>query len=265
MGQGKNWTEQDSDYLKDNWGSKSIDAICKALKRNKNAVMIKVCRLGLGPFLESGEYVTFNQLLIALGVASYSYKPTSWIKNKGFPVKMKKVGKCRWRVVYITDFWKWAKENRSFIDWSKVEKNILGKEPAWVDDIRKISQKRSLAVRQTPWTPEEDQILKSLLNEFKYTCFEIAVRLHRTEGAVMRRISTLQLKARPLKQDNHNLWTDEECRKLVDLLGRRTSYEVMTNELKRSSKAIRGKVYSMYKTENIDKAAAMIGKLKEAQ
>jgi hypothetical protein len=260
MGKQRNWTQREYDYLKDNWGTVSVGTICETLNRSKQAIMIKVSRLGLGPFLDSGEYVTFNQMLLALGITSYSYKPTSWIKNKGFPVKMKRVGDCRWRVVYLNDFWKWAEKNRGFVDWSKVEKNILGIEPDWVDEIRKADQKRALAVRQTPWTPEEDQYLKSLLKEFKYTYSEIAARMRRTEGAVTRRILTLGLKERPLKADNHILWTSDELDKLAELLKHHVSYELMSVELGKSSKAIRGKVFSTYLTENIDKAAALIGK-----
>lgn len=254
------WTKEDSDYLRDNWGTVAVGTIGVKLNRSKNAIMIKVQRLGLGPFLENGDYISFNQMLIALGVAGgYSYKTTSWIKNRDFPVKLKKIGDCKFKVVYLEEFWKWAEKNRNFIDWSKVEKNILGKEPGWVDDIRKIDQKRSIAVKQTPWTPEEDQRLKSLLKEFKYTYSEIAVRLHRTEGAVTRRICTLGFKERPLKADNHTLWTDDDCDRLAELLKRRVNYEIMSTELGKSSKAIRGKVFSMYLTENIDKAAALIG------
>ena len=261
MGQQRNWTQREYDYLKDNWGTVSIGTICETLNRSKQAIMIKVSRLGLGPFLDCGEYVTWNQLMKALGwSSSYSYQKISWIKNKGFPVKMKRVGECRFKVVYLNDFWRWAEKNRAFVDWSRVETNILGKEPDWVAEIRRADQKRALAVRQTPWTPEEDQYLKSLLREFKYTYSEIAARMKRTEGAVTRRILTLGLKERPLKADNHILWTAEELDRLAELLKHHVSYELMSVELGKSSKAIRGKVFSTYLTENIDKAAALIGK-----
>lgn len=260
MGQQRNWTKEEYDYLKDNWGTVSVGSICKTLNRSKHAIMIKVSRLGLGPFLESGEYVTFNQLMQTFGCSnSHSYQNISWIKNKGFPVKMKRVGECRFKVVYLEDFWRWAEKNRSFIDWSRIEKNILGKEPDWVDEIRKACQKRALMVKQTPWTPEEDRLLKDLLREFKYTYSELAVRLRRTEGAVTRRILTLGLKERPLKADNHILWTEAELSRLAELLKCRVNYELMSVELGKSSKAIRGKVFSTYLTENIDKAAVLIG------
>lgn len=61
-----NWTPEEKAYLEENWGRISIGTIAKNLGRSENAILIKACRFGLGPYLESGEYITLNQLLIAL-------------------------------------------------------------------------------------------------------------------------------------------------------------------------------------------------------
>lgn len=133
MGKQRNWTKEELDYLQDNWGAVSVETIAARLNRSIEAIKIKKDRLGLGAFLDSGEYVTFNQLLKALGITGGSgYLMTSWVKNRGFPIKYKKVLKNKFKVVYLKDFWKWAEKNRSMINWSKVEIGILGEEPPWV-------------------------------------------------------------------------------------------------------------------------------------
>ena len=256
----KKWTSEEIVYLEDSWGKRTIKSIAYKLGRSKSAVIQKSVNLGLGAYLESGEYITWNQLIGALGITSGNgYMSTSWIKNKEFPIKYKTVLNNKFKVVYLEDFWRWADKNRSMINWSKVEKNILGAEPEWATMQRKSDFLKNAKVKYTPWTKEEDQYLKDLLKKFKYSYQDLSKTLHRTEGAIQRRISDLKIKERPLKADNHIKWTEEEYIKLADMIKKRLSYELMSEELGKSSKAIRGRIYNVYLTENIDKVAAMIG------
>ncbi len=254
----KKWTAEECEYLETYWGIKSIKLISKALNRSPNAIKSKAWRMGLGAFLDNGEYITFNQLLRALCKNSYSYVPTSWLKNRGFPVKYKTVDNCRFRIVYLNDFWGWADKHRNFIDWSKVEENILGVEPEWVKEQRRISILSNRKYHTTPWTPAEDNLLKMLLKQFRYTYKELSERLHRTEGAIQRRINDLKLKERPIKADNHIKWTQEEYDLLHQMVLKGYSYELMSEKIGKSAKAIRGKVYTLYGSENLDKARQSI-------
>jgi hypothetical protein len=149
--------------------------------------------------------------------------------------------------------------NRSLIDWSKVEKNILGPEPDWVQSQRKVNHLTNLKIKVTPWTPAEDTLLKNMLKEFRYSYKDLSKELQRSEGAIQRRILDLGLKERPVKADNHISWTQDEYARLAQMIKQRFSYELMSDELGKSSKAIRGRVYDMYLTENLDKVAGMIG------
>lgn len=256
----RNWSQERKNYLQDNWGSISIKAMAKHLSKSENAVLIMKNKMGLGAFLESGEYITFNQLIKALNVGSGGYKMTSWIENRHFPIKYRTVLNCRFKVVYLNEFWKWAETNRTVIDWSRVEKNILGLEPEWVDEQRKLDFIKNSKIKTSKWTPKEDRKLIDLLKQFKYGYSELSEIIHRSEGAIQRRIIDLKLKERPLKADNHIRWKDKEYFKLGEMIKAGYSYEVMSNELGKSAKALRGRVYSMYLTENLDKAAKIIGK-----
>ena len=83
----RKWTKEDVEYLKEKWGNVSISSIAKKLNRSVNAVKLKAKRLGLGPMLENGSYVTLNQVAIALTGRNFSsYYKKSWIENRGMPV-----------------------------------------------------------------------------------------------------------------------------------------------------------------------------------
>ncbi len=260
MGSKANWTTKEIEYLEDKYGILSIKTIAAHLNRTPGAVINKKVRMGLGNFLDNGEYITFNQLTKALGITGGSgYMQISWVKNKDFPIKYKQVLECKFKIVYLSDFWKWAEKNRSMVNWNKVEKNILGAEPEWVDKQRKADFIKSIKVKTTPWSRDEDETLRSLLKTFKYSYEDLSKVLHRTNGAIQRRILDLEIKERPLKADNHVKWTDEEYFKLGEMIKHRYSYELMAEQLGKSAKAIRGRVYYMYLTENIDRAADLIG------
>lgn len=254
MGQARNWTDEEKLYLSDNWGSLSIPTLMKNLNRSRNAIYVMAYRLSLGPFLESGEYVTWNQFLYALGIqGGYKYKAISWIKNRGFPIHTKRVHKDSFKVVYIEEFWKWAVKNKDFLDFSKFEENALGKEPEWVKTKRKHDFIIRKNYKTTPWTKIEDLKLEKLLKDYKYTYLELSRILQRTTGAIQRRICELGLKERPIKADNHVKWTDEEFETLFQLIDDGFGYEYLQDVIGKSAKAIRGRVYCFYGTENLDK------------
>ncbi|MCH5198999.1 MAG: hypothetical protein J1E34_08845 [Oscillospiraceae bacterium] len=262
MGQGRNWTAEEDEYLSEFWGTVPIDSIAKHLHRSKNAILIRKERLGLGAFLDGGDYVSLNQLMLTLfNRPVHRYDITSYVENRGLPVRYQRVGNCRFRVVKIDEFWKWAEKNVCFLDFSRFEENALGAEPAWVADKRSADCIRSYQIKTTPWTPLEDDKLRHLLEMQKYGYTEIAQMLQRTEGAVVRRISDLGIKERAVKADNHQLWTDEDFRQLSIGIKAFESYEQIQKRIPyKSSKAIRGRVYKSYLTENLDKVRAMIGK-----
>ncbi len=250
----RKWTQEEYDYLQEKWGTISLQSIARYLDRSENAIRIKVQRLGLGPFLEGGEYVSWNQLLIALGIqGGRRYKDISWIKNRGCPIKIKRVNNCSFKIIYLTEFWEWAEHNQDFLDFSKFEENMLGEEPEWVKNKRKMDYKKSIHYIKTPWTTIEDKRLEKLVNDYKYTYSEISKMMRRTEGAIQRRCIDLKLKGRPLRESPHNKWEEWQFDKLDELIDSGFTYEFIADEIGKSVKAIRGKVYVLYGTENLDK------------
>ena len=260
----KKWTNEDVEYLVENWGSKSIPAIAGKLGRTVNAVVMKRQELGLGAVLDNGGYVTLNALISAVtgSRSSYSYKMTSWVKNRGLPVHTRRVNNCRFRVVYLDEFWKWAEKNRSFIDFSKFEKHALGAEPRWVAEQRGSDVLNRSKVRSCPWTAAEDARLTALLKEQRYGYSELSRLLGRSEGAIQRRCIDLGTKLRPVKADNTGPgaeWTPGDFAALADGIKRGQNYRAIGERIGKSEKAVRGKAYFIYFTENADRIRAMIG------
>ncbi len=255
MGLARTWTKEEVEYLEDKWGTISIPAIAKKLNRSEGAIILKAQKIGLGAFLENGGYITFNQLLYAIGLqGSYSYKQTSWVENRKFPLKTKKVKDYSFRVVYIDDFWSWAEQNKGFLDFSNFEENALGKEPGWVKEKRRHDWDKKRNYISTPWTIVEDKKLEKLLKEYKYTYIQLSKILRRTNGAIQRRICDLGLKERPLRESPQSTWEGWQLQKLYELIQAGVGYEYMQDEIGKSAKAIRGKVYCLYGTEKLDRA-----------
>ena len=260
MGQEKNWTKEEKEYLEENWGIISVGTLMKRLNRSEYAIINARQRMGLGAFLENGDYITFHQLLIALGVnGGYGYKPISWIENRGFPIHRKRINNNSFRVVYLEEFWIWAEKNQTFLDFSKFEEYALGAEPEWAKAKRKRDFERSQKIKSTPWSDAEDKHLERLLKKYQYNYDDLSKMLGRTAGAIQRRICDLGLKERPLKAENHIKWTEEEFVTLGELIKAGSSYEEMADVIGKSSKAIRGRVYALYLTENLDKVRGYIG------
>lgn len=259
MGIGRSWSAEEIAYLEEKWGVTSIPAIAKKLNRSINSIKCKAQKLGLGRFYHQGEYVTLHQLIIAIGQKqNYSYL-NERLERDGFPIKYKTMINDKVKVVYIEDFWKWTKDNQTKIDFSKFEENSLGPEESWVKDKRKLDKAKNREYKTTPWTIQEDRRLEQELNKYKYSYIELSKMFNRTEGAIQRRICDLGLKARPIKANNHIKWTNEEFKQLGEMIKARYNYERMSEVLGKSVKAIRGRVYDMYITENLDKVVSLIG------
>lgn len=234
------WTDQDIDYLECKWGEVSIPKIAKGLNRTINAIKLKAYRLGLGRHLYSGEEITFNQLLQALGQSqNYSQHKISWIKH-GLPVRYKQSIVKRYRMVKIDAFWLWAGKHKNLVDFSRFEENMLGKEPAWVSEKRRADIAAAKAFKTTPWTYGEDQHLVKLLNEYQYGYKEMSERLHRTEGALKRRMVDLGLKQRPLRADNHHPWNKDDVETVKALAGKGYIPELISQHVGCSACAVRG-------------------------
>lgn len=264
MGQARNWTREEYNLLAEWWGQYSIPTIAKRMNRSEDAIRIKASRMGLGAHVAASDLISFNVLIQELGISkngssySFTYKK---LTAAGLPIHTHRVQSNSFRMVNIEEFWTFAEKNRRLFDFSRLEENVLGEEPAWVKVKRTEDFKRTFMVKpkNVHWTEAEERELLRLLRQYKYTYPEIAAKLNRSEGSIQRRIQDLGYKERPIKADNHVQWTDEQLQALGRMMKDGCSYETMSAALGKSAKAIRGKVFTVYLTENLDKACALMG------
>lgn len=264
MGQARNWTEAELDRLREEWGMYSVGTLAKRLNRSECAIILMARRLCLGAHLRSSDLISINVLLQELGLSKkgggYSWNVDK-LKNAGLPIHMHKVKNCSFRMVDIEEFWTFAEKNRHMFDFSKLEENVLGAEPAWVKVKRAEDFKKACVVnpKKHPWTEAEEKELLRLLRTYRYTCTEIAERLHRSEGSIVRRMQDLGIKERPLIADKNGKWTEEDLQTVARMIKSGSNYEVMSGVLGKSAKAIRGRVFNMYLSENLNKVSKLIG------
>ena len=242
----RRWTQEEIEYLSFRWGNIPIESIARKLNRSVTSIKVKKDRLGLNSFTQSSDkgYMPKTTLFaIVFGQQSIGYKNISMILNRGLKThKVKCSKKYSYEGINIDEFFDWAYENRSFLDFSKFEKYGLGPEPKWVDIKRRQDIRKKQKFHFTPWTKKEDDELKRLLKKKKYTCTELSRMLQRTEGAIGRTIQDLKLKERPVSLNCHIKWTDEEYKKLGRMIKNCNNYEEMSEQLNKSVKAIRGRV-----------------------
>ena len=233
------WTPEEIDYLMENWGRTSIPHMAKKLDRSVNAVILKAKKQGLGAFLDGGELVSFAQLVQAIGKSgSYSWYRQKWARY-GFPFRQKKVINNSFIMVDIREFWKWAEQHKDILNFSDFEEYALGKEPAWVNEKRRQDcRKRRREARE--WTPEEDSRLRGMLKAHRYSLDEIAEALNRREGAIRRRIDTLGMKERPVRNPG-KWWTQEEIETMQRLHAEGMAWEDIGARIGRTASACRGR------------------------
>jgi hypothetical protein len=260
MGQARNWTVDEIDYLQEHWGYTSIKTIAKNINRSEIAVMQKASKLKMGAHLENSQYLSLNQLLLTVGRRGGNAYSIKLLTEKGMKIKKHKVRNCSFRVVEIEEFWRFAELNKDLFDFSRFERNSLGVEPEWATVKRNEDMKKNRAQKQhsDAWTPAEDAELIRLLKLHRYGYAELEQRLRRTAGAIQRRVIDLGVKERPVKAYNHNKWTKEQKDKLKKLITDGSSYSVIALEIGKSTKAIKGKVYQTFGSENLDKVRRRI-------
>ena len=246
---GKKWTKEEVEFLMDRWGAeKSVAMLAGRLHRTVEGITKKARKLKLGAYLESGEAITYAELARAFDI----YQSFHWYKEKlkkaGLPLHKKIIRSKKIDMIRISDFWKWAAKNKGELNWSKLEKNILGEEPKWVDEQRNLDRTHR-PIHTKKWTKAEHESLiyyidKGLSSE------EIAKRLNKTASAIDRRCYDYYLK-RP-KVAAKRRWTEEEINEVVLLRRQGWNYRNIADKMGIPERSIRGKLYDVRKRFGID-------------
>lgn len=235
----RTWTKEEIDILEDEWCRKSIKTIAKNLNRSIEAVRVKAYRIGLGAHRNQQDYVLLYQLISALGLrSSYSWISEKFEKNGLNVIRKPSIDK-KYKAVHLKDFWKWAEQNKRLLNFSKFEKNSLGKEPDWVDEKRRADKLNpSCKNHNRVWTKYEVQILIEKTKSYRYTYSDLSRELNRTEAAIKRKLLDLKVPYRPVPRNNHIKWTDDENRRMIEMFNKGYSNAAIAMELNKTQLSI---------------------------
>ncbi|CYV04366.1 helix-turn-helix domain-containing protein [Streptococcus suis] len=176
---GRRWSVEEVAFLEKHCDRMLLKNIAKKLKRSVFAVRCKMQRLDL-TIQSTEDFVSLMEFCEWTGMTPA--KVRYWIRAKGFPAR-KRGKEVKFQ---IEDFWKWAEQNRKYIDWNRFPRYVFLPEPAWLDE------QKSLKERYRKWTAAEDKRLAvCLANRYSYN--ELAAEFGRSKGAIRRRIYDLYL------------------------------------------------------------------------
>lgn len=231
----KKWSKEEIEYLEEKWGNISLEKIAKKLGRTPAAVKTKVCKLDIGMFFESGNLILLKDLLITLG--QYNIEDTiSKFKKYNCPIRYVRIKKKIYRKIDLDEFWCWMEQHKDIISFKNFEKNLLGKEPEWVEHKRKLD-KHTPKNQYRFWTTEEENLLLSKAKSGKYDLMDLSIEFNRTESAIRRKLFVLEGLTVSKKRSSIK-YTEDEERKILQMKEMNYDFCHIARELQRSENGI---------------------------
>lgn len=229
----KVWTLEEEKYLKDNWGTVTIETLSSKMHRSIFSLKVRAVRLGLGSMICSNqEDLSINDVVNTLGVTR-DVVVKNWGK-KGLNIKHKEITKNKsYMIVNLEDLIIFLKNNQNLWDSRNVGPYELGEESDWL--LEKRSKDRALNPRYYHRFTEYEK--KQIITLFKFgkSYEEIAVLLNRSEGSI-----AMFLRNNGYSYMMPRFWKGSEIKYL------RENYGVLDNDeiskyLNRSVKAVAAK------------------------
>ncbi len=122
------WTVNQEEYLISAYGSVSLEAICKRLKKTKCSVKQKAKRLGLAIY-KGRDGMSASELASSLGMDRKNV--TNWLRSGDLKAKRWSHGQHAYYAITTENFWKFAFEHRFLINWTRYDRSLIP-EPPWV-------------------------------------------------------------------------------------------------------------------------------------
>lgn len=208
----KSWTKEQVEYFERALGKTSLAAISKHLGKNIKAIEAWRKRNGYPTNTQAYDGIPVYEFAQAVGINDqtiYRY----WIREKGLPVTLFKPGvKASKIMVSLKKFWNWAYNHRDFVNFSRIEPGMLGEEPDWVDERRKLDY-YDLGKKgwERPWIPEEDVKMLTYLKTYRYTYRQLSELMNRTELSIQNRMYITGCMYRPIAEERRTwAWEEEE-------------------------------------------------------
>lgn len=193
MGQNRNWTREELDYIREVWGEKTVPEIAAKLGRSINAVKIKTVRLGYTGQKWCGEMMSACKVSELLGVDVHTVTDY-WIPKCNLKAKAKRLGvsKRTTTIIMFEDLLSWLQEHLDLWDSRRVPEYALGVEYKWLREKRE-NDKQLPARRLQKWASYEDQRLIIMFKRGDRTQAQIAKELNRSLASVNHRLARLDV------------------------------------------------------------------------
>lgn len=225
------WTAEEINYLLDKVGTYNVERIAKNLGRTTNSVNSKISKMGINQ-MTNQPWITMSAFIAIMHIGYPKFM--RWVNKKDFPSYRPSFSK--YRRVEIDKFWKWAKTHTELIDWTKFEPLTLGKEPDWVENVRKNTRVRK---QKDKWTTHEDYLLERMVKNGA-TYPELNAALQRSDAAIRRRIYDLYLQEP--KRTSPLLYSKEELSYIKKELEKRTPVAMIAKKIGRSERGVMEKI-----------------------
>lgn len=234
----KRWTQQEDDYLSDNWGIATFQKMAKRLNRSAQAIEFRGMKLGLGPTRDALGFINAGQLASSCNVDFHTVTDY-WILKLGLKARKRATrNDFQFWQIKINDFWSWAKQHRKEINFSRIEKDALVPEPEWVELERKRDYKEIPKKRFAKWTAFEDLRLINLFNTGK-TYNEISQIMDRPRSGCEHRLFRLAKENKATIRKIILPWQDEETNMMLQMDKKGFTDEQIAYELGREVSHIR--------------------------
>lgn len=222
------WTNEEIEYLRENYGVESWSALAKYLNRTLSSIKNKIRKLDLGDARKATEYINASELAEALGRSKSTV--VRWLQAKKLEAPLRTITeKDKLYRIKIEKFWKFAKENPKYMKWDLYTRNSLGEEPLWLDAVIKEYYKNQAKNGTKDWSKTELSYLEYYYSQ-GLTAKEIGKRLGRTKSSIEARISILGLANKKISIP----WKPIEIKMLLDMKEKNMTLGKIANELGRS-------------------------------
>ena len=172
----RKWTEYEEQYMNKHYLYQSTKRTAEFLNRSIYSVKRKATQLGLNAYCND----RLNAKTIAKCFGVDITAVLRWIQKLNLPAKEINIETQTRYLIDAEDFWKWAEQNKSEINWSRYELCSILPEPSWVEvDKAKYKTKR----HRKRFTANEIVLVKHMIHR-GMTSKEIAVEMGRTNESI---------------------------------------------------------------------------------
>ena len=173
----REWIKDEETYMYRRYLYQSVETTAKFLNRSVSSVKHKARKLGLNHYC--GECLAAKTIAKAFNCdVSVVIR---WIEKLELPCKKFKVSNSTRYLIDPDNFWEWAKNHKTEINWRKYEAGSILPEPDWMCSIKNsyIPERHRNKI-----TPEERRRIKVLMKQNKGNV-EIAKEIGRTYYATV--------------------------------------------------------------------------------